>query len=364
MTTLDDLFDVLDLEAAIAAGYVRTQEHPTLPYVIHNYSELAQFERAWTPVTRQCRGLITDAAGEVIARPFPKFMNVGEPGAYAGQPDEPVIVSEKHDGSLGIGYPTGAGGYAIATRGSFASEQAQHATALWQERYAEHVTIPAGLTPLWEIVFPANRIVLDYRGLNDLILLGAVDIATGRSMDPLAASKQIGWPGPVAEVFPFDTFAEAIAAAARPNREGFVIHFPEADERTKWKYEEYVKLHALVTGMNERVVWEHLGGGGNIDDLAAPLPDEFHPWVREVASRLVERRDSITAAAVAAHKQILAALPEGWTRKEYALAAQSHQLRPWLFNILDGRDPGPGIWKTLRPSGAVTMTGGTNEAAA
>ena len=31
-------------------------------------------------------------------------------------------------------------------------------------------------TYLYEIVYPENRIVLNYRGLHDLILLGAVDI--------------------------------------------------------------------------------------------------------------------------------------------------------------------------------------------
>jgi putative RNA ligase len=40
------------------------------------------------------------------------------------------------------------------------------------------------MTVLVEIVYPANRIVLDYGGLDDLILLGAVDIATGRTFGP------------------------------------------------------------------------------------------------------------------------------------------------------------------------------------
>jgi RNA ligase len=364
VTKLDDLFDVLDLEAAIAAGYVRTQTHPTLPYTVHNYSELAQFERVWNPVTRQCRGLITDGSGEVIARPFPKTHNYDEPDAPRFDLDHPVTVADKLDGSLGIGYPTGDG-YAIATRGSFASEQALHATQIWQDRYASHTTVPAGITPLWEIVYPANRIVVDYQGLDDLVLLGGVEIATGDFIPADAMALDMLWTGPVAATFDLGTFGEVLATAPREGREGYIVRSRITGEAVKYKFAEYVKLHALVTGMNERVVWEHLGAGGTVDELAAPLPDEFHPWVRGVAARLVELREATVASAEIAHSQILAALPDGWMRKDYALAAQLYgALRPYLFNLLDGKDPRPGIWRTLRPSGAVTMTGGSNEDAA
>ena len=361
MTTLDDLFDLLDLEAAIDSGFVRTQTHPTLPYTIFNYTERTAYENVWTPVTKQCRGLIAHAdTGEVIARPFPKFMNYGQDGAHVGAADDAVIVTDKADGSLGILYPTGNGGHAIATRGSFASEQAQHATALYQDRYADIASPARGWTYLFEIVYPQNRIVVDYQGLDDLLLLGAVQIATGYSLPPDAVA---GWPGPRIETFPYATLAEALAAPDRPGREGLVVHYVAANERIKIKQADYVELHKLVTGMNERVVWEHLGNGGDLDTLIAPLPDEFHPWVRSVAERLVDELAEIQASAEAAHAELVAALPDGWTRKDYAIKAAGSPLRPWLFNLLDERDPGPSIWKTLRPSGAVTLTAQTEDAA-
>src|SRR6185369_15422771 len=141
------------------------------------------------------------------ARPFAKFFNHGQPGAPGIDLTEPVAVSDKADGSLGILYPDGAG-WAVATRGSFASDQARHATALLATRYPDF-TPPPGLTVLFEIIYPANRIVLDYQGLDDLVLLGAVDIATGRSFGPEAVPD---WPGPVVETFGYATFAEALAA--------------------------------------------------------------------------------------------------------------------------------------------------------
>lgn len=361
MTKLDDLFDLIDLEQAIEAGYVRTQVHPTLALTIYNYTELAAYEGVWNPVTKQCRGLIAHSeTGEIVARPFPKFMNLGQDGAHIGAADDEVVVTDKQDGSLGICYPTGDGGFAIATRGSFASEQAQHATALWQERYADLVSPTPGWTYLFEIIYPSNRIVVDYGGMDDLVLLGAVQIDTGHSLPPDAVA---GWPGPRTETFAYASLAEAMAAPDRPGREGMVVHYVAANERIKLKQADYVALHKLVTGMNERVIWEHLGNGGALDELIAPLPDEFHPWVREVATRLRDEQAAIVAAAEAAHAELLGSLPEGWQRKDYAIAAAKSPVRPWLFNLLDGRDPSAAIWKTLRPSGAVTMTSQTEDAA-
>lgn len=68
-----------------------------------------------------------------------------------------------------------------------------------------------------EIIYPENRIVLDYAGLDDLVLLGAVEIATGRSFGPEAVAD---WPGPVVETFDYATFGAALAAPPRPQSGG------------------------------------------------------------------------------------------------------------------------------------------------
>jgi RNA ligase len=191
MTALTDILDTAALAAAVSAGNVRLQRHPQRPYVIYNYTEACQYAGAWTRVTLACRGLIVDeSTGRVLARPWPKFFNHNEPHAPALAADAPVVVTDKADGSLGVLYRDGDE-VAVATRGSFASEQALHATRVLRERYPDFVP-PAGLTVLVEIIYPGNRIVLDYGGLDDLVLLGAVETATGRTFGPAAAPR---WPG-------------------------------------------------------------------------------------------------------------------------------------------------------------------------
>jgi RNA ligase len=352
MTLLADVLDPAELATAVENGHVRTQRHPSRPFVIYNYTEACQYAGAWTPVTLACRGLITDTAGEIVARALPKFFNHSEPHAPRLDPDAKVRVSDKADGSLGIIYHDGDG-LAVATRGSFASDQALHATSLLRTRYAGFVP-PAGLTVLVEIIYPGNRIVIDYAGLDDLVLLGAVDIATGRTFGPAAVPQ---WPGPVVESFGYATFAEALAAPPRPGREGLVVHFIDADQRVKIKYDEYVRLHRLVTGLTARTVWEVLANGGDLDALTAPLPDEFHAWVRGVAADLHATVDAHAAEIEAACAEVVAALPAGWGRKEFAAAAVRSAHRGALFLRLDGKDYRPALWQRARPSGDSTPNG-------
>ncbi|HWS35298.1 MAG TPA: RNA ligase [Actinoplanes sp.] len=345
MTLLHDVLDPVELAAAIDNGLIRVQRHPSLPFTIYNYTEACQYGGAWTPVTLACRGLVVDAAGRIAARPFPKFFNHDQSQAPRLDPAAAVTVTDKADGSLGVIYHDGTG-WAVATRGSFASEQARHATGLLRERYPSFVP-PPGLTVLVEIVYPDNRIVIDYRGMDDLILLGAVEIATGRSHGPSAVPD---WPGPVVETFGYTTFAEALAAEPRDGREGLVVHFIEADQRVKIKYADYVRLHRLVTGLTPRSVWEILAVGGDLDALTEPLPDEFHAWVTGIATGLTAEVEERAAAVEATFDTIVAALPEGWGRKEFAAEALRTEHRAELFLRLDDRDYRPGLWQRVRPA--------------
>jgi RNA ligase len=352
MPTLDHLFPAHALAEAMSAGHVRAQSHPELPLTIYNYTEVCAFSGAWTEVTLACRGLIVETGGAIAARPLAKFFNHGQTGAPVIELDEPVMVTDKADGSLGIIYPTPSGP-AVATRGSFSSDQAVHATAVLRSRYAGW-TPPAGLTVLVEIVYPGNRIVLDYDGLDDLILLGAVDIATGHSFGPAAVPS---WPGPVVETFPYPTFGAALAAGPRPGKEGLVIQVTRTGDRLKIKYEEYVHLHRLITGLSARRVWEALGAGSAVVEIAAPLPDEFHDWVRLVADRMTAEAAAIRASVAEAYQMVIESLAEGWTRKDFAMIAARHPLRGFLFAHLDGKSYHDAIWELVKPPADETPHG-------
>lgn len=143
-------------------GFVKMQKHPTEDLWLFNYTSKAQYESIWDDVTSRCRGLITDHHN-IVARPFAKFFNWGELDRDM-LPRGPIRVQDKVDGSLGILYQKPSTlELAIATRGSFTSEQALHATEVLRTRYEDFLPFN-GVTYLFEILLPWNRIVVDYFG--------------------------------------------------------------------------------------------------------------------------------------------------------------------------------------------------------
>lgn len=347
------LFDAVaedDYAMSLERGFLRVQRHPDYPYLIHNYTEACAWENAWNDATLTCRGLITHAdTGQVLARPFRKFFNHDQAGAPVFEVDRPVVVMEKADGSLGISYPRPDGTLAIATRGSFTSEQAEWANRLYAARYADRFAAQPDLTYMFEIIAPFNRVVVDYGDQEDLILLGAVETSTGRSV-PLERAAA-GWPGPVIEVHGHTSLREVLEAPARDNAEGFVLWDPETDERIKYKYEDYKRLHRYLTSTTPKHVWEVLSAGEDPAVVFAAAPDEFHVWLKDVAADLNRRFAERDASVREQFAGVTGRLPDGWQRKDFAAAVSRSPDKSLLFLMLDGRPLDEMIWRDLRPTG-------------
>lgn len=365
---ISELINPASLRHDIDNGLIRTQVHPTLGYKIFNYTDRAQCSKSWSKATLHSRGLIVDLDGKIIARPFPKFFNWNEPkpkGYKTIGMDDPVSVVDKLDGSLGILYPTGYGKYAIATRGSFASDQAIHATEIWNRKYQSDYAymIRPTLTYLFEIIYPENRIVVDYRGLDDLVLLGAVEIETGRVLGP---EMFPGWPGPRVEPFPFRTLAEAVEAKPRPGMEGYVVRNDATGQMVKVKYDDYVSLHRIVTGLNEREVWRRTRAALEADgitfheSLLQDIPDELHEWVKEVAKNLTNDYFTRQSNALGTFLRITdsvanfgAVRDNRETRKWFAsqIGAKPSWLQKALWILYDNKNPMDFIWGLIEPKG-------------
>lgn len=331
----------------IEEGLVSEKEHPEEPYLIYNYTPECQYGQHWDDITKMCRGLILHAVtGEVIARPFPKFFNYEE-HANKGEPmpNEIPKVYAKFDGSLGILYWTSSGQPMIATRGSFVSDQAK-----WANAYINRPDIRAWVdkmdrsyTHLFEIIYPENRIVVSYN-FNGLVHLASVHKETGKSIGPDSDF-------PMALAIPFTSFAE-LKALNTKNEEGFVLHFEEADKRVKIKFEDYVALHKVITGLSEKGIWEMLAEGKEKNSVIASVPDEMYAWVTEIVERMQKQFAEIEDTA----SKLVEVAKEKENRKEQA--AHITRLPTYsgiAFAMLDGKDYKPIIWKMLRPKGATTF---------
>lgn len=348
MVHLNVVLNPVALKEAIDKGHIRAQSHADL--TIYTYTQACAYEQAWTHETRTCRGLVVDSRGMVLARPFPKFFNYQESHAPVIHMDDPVIVSDKVDGSLGILVPH-MGGHIFATKGSFASPQALWATRKWNETYAGKFEPIPRWTYLFEIVHPQNRIVVDYAGMEDLVLLGAVNNGTGRTIRFADAAD--GWPGPTALQFEFSTFRDVLEAPPRPNAEGFVVHLPHSDQRVKIKQEDYIELHRIVTGLNEKTVWEILARGDDPRPIAEGYPDEFKDWIWDTADDFENDFGAIMEAVIDEYDDIIFHLPLGFTRAEFAEMAKEGKHTPLLFLLHDEQFDrlDQAIWKSLKPAG-------------
>src|SRR5690606_18274092 len=118
----------------------------------------------------------------IKARPFRKFFNYGEmpmESMPAGLP----MVYETIDGSLGILYWIDNTPF-LATRGRFTSEQAAMGTKMLHDFLKKNpFQFKEGHTYLFEIIYPQNRIVVDYHKDSRLILLGIINNETSEEIN-------------------------------------------------------------------------------------------------------------------------------------------------------------------------------------
>jgi len=359
MVHISQLLDEDKLKAEVAAGTIAARIHPEYyhgtPYTIYSYTDAAQFKNEWTHEQRVCRGLIVDDEGNVIARPWEKFFNLGQM-KLGIQMDDDVEVMDKVDGSLGILYPEPVqtkfnGGnlmqvqhYAIATRGSFVSEQAFEASDIWDEKYAGYVAKPVGFTFLFEIVYPENRILLNYGDMRDLVLLGAVNIDYGYYLGPTEAAAVLSWPGPVVDILPHKTISDALGDTSRDNAEGFVVR--KGSYMVKIKQPDYVELHKLRFDLTPRRIWEKLMEGYDMEYIVAPLPDEFQQEVLEIAKKIELEYQILDKVIRQDYKVLAAGAP---SRKHFATRAKDANHSRAMFLLYDDKDISEYVWKQIRP---------------
>jgi RNA ligase len=351
MITLNEMLDQRALDQLVADGFIARKSHPSAPLHLYDYTQRAQFERVWNPETLACRGLIVHDDGRVWARPFGKFFNAAEHETLPIH--ESFEVYDKLDGSLGILYRhPETHEWCISTRGSFISEQAIHATAIVREKYAKDLDklVKADETWLFEIIYPENRIVVDYRGMDDLVLLAVIDNRTGLDA-ALPANEE--WPGRI--VTRHHTVAEwaewaQVADADGEDRlgeegEGYVVRF-ESGLRVKVKFADYVRLHRIVTGVSTITVWEHLSEGLPFDELLDRVPDELYAWLTAYVAELRAKFAAVEGEcrALMTHPKV-----DATNRKATAEFFADKPNRAVLFRMYDNKPYDTIIWRTLRP---------------
>jgi len=366
------------LNQYVEEGWVVKNDHPSLPLSIYNYSRKTQYDGKWDNVTLQCRGVITDnATGKVLVRPFKKFFNyeelVGNKWKESQLPpmSDYVYIQEKLDGSLGILFNY-EGEWIMATRGSFVSEQAIKGLEILKSKY----NLDSWLKHygyLVEIIYPENRIVVDY-GKKERVVFLSVVMNESYEWGPFDDSEQ-HWTISrsifkmngikkedvvrTEQHFNFsDDLYKSLKEKNENNQEGFVIRFHPGNFRVKIKFEEYVRLHKIITQVSTYDIWEHLKNGKDISELLEKVPDEFDKWVKHTVKTLEYHKFALEERCGKSHDYFRYGKfndvePEP-TKKEFAEHIKKYtnpKLHGLMFAIWDGNRKRIDeiLWKLIKP---------------
>ena len=332
-------------------GHLFKQVHRNMPLSIWNYTPEVQYGQLWDKVTLQCRGLVTDNNGDVVAYPFKKFFNIEE---NRHTPTENFEVYEKMDGSLGILFFY-EGKWVVATRGSFTSTQAVKARELLDTKYNLE-SIPKGYTTLFEIIYPENRIVVDYGDEEKLVVLGMTNRFNGKELDYESLVNMHSESGiPVVKRYDGIKDYSTLKGMIESNAEGFVVKFSNGD-RMKIKGEEYLRLHKIMTNVSTTGVWELLSNGGDINEFLKDVPDEFYKKVKDYADTLKYGYVQVSEHCGKSHNYFRYGKYNDRevepTKKEYAEHVMTNGHPPYrsvMFAMWDGKPYDKLIWNILKP---------------
>lgn len=272
MTIIRNIDQVLPaIEGRSDFIHVKKDGYSVIDYV---YTDKDSFD---CPIRLECRGLkFHTATGDLIARPFEKFFNVGE----KEQPHEidftrPHYVMEKLDGSMV--HPAIVGGEALYMTRMGHTDVAQ---ACQSRHWLPGVRdiLRAGFTPIFEWTAPDNRIVVRYDE-SRLTLLAVRDTFTGRYMSANAVyvhAQHLGIPAarlfdPVSDPKAFLDHAKGLQ-----DQEGFVIRF-EGGKAYKVKADDYVMQHRAKSDLDSEKKVLAIVLEGRADDFGAMLD----PWDAE-----------------------------------------------------------------------------------
>ncbi len=301
------LFELIDeklFNEMVELRYIDIAKHPNYDLWILDYSKHCSLDGMWNEVTMTCRGMIIDGENNIVSWPFYKFFNVEEletlapkfPELHLDIPNLPFKAYEKLDGSLGVGYWID-GKLHIATKGSFESDQAIKANEILDKKYPNiSEKLNSNYTYLFEIIYPENRIVVNYGDIEDVVLIGVKDTATGEDIPNIDYYKLYGMS--VVQEYDAADWKTMREQFSGDNREGFVVRFSNGF-RMKMKYEDYFKKHFLKSYLTEKHVFLFYEEGrlDELNDIVNNMDEENQITVARMLKKFDMHRDRIRKTA-------------------------------------------------------------------
>jgi RNA ligase len=303
-------------------GWIISKKHPTFNLYIWNYTNHAMFKKKWDEVTLKCRSLVTDAEGNVVARSFDKFFNWNDAPAQIILKERqglPFEVCKKYDGSLILVFWY-KDTLIVASRASFNGKHVDLAREIIDEVVQEQSVFDKNLTYVFELIHPRTQVVINYRGLRELVLLAVFDKHEERRGVVVNGFRN-------AETVDPDTI-DNLKTRNVPDEEGYVLVY-EDSTRIKVKFPTYMLLNRHKTDLTPAHIGE-LYAIGTLENVIGNIPDEFFDEFKAVWSVFV----SIDAEIVGIFEE---GKPYAAEPREFALKYKNHKYFKTLMKLFRGK---------------------------
>lgn len=340
------------LRGQVRAGVVNELTGPA-GETLFKYNKPCTLRGAWNPFTCIARGIVLDLkAKRIIGTPLPKFFNQGERQIFAPR-DQPFEAFDKLDGSCGVMYQR-HDSWRVITTWSFDAPQAVWAQK-WMHENARLDELEAGMTPIFEIIYKANKQVVRYK--NEGCVLTAAYDSEGFELETPeleALADRLGMK--MAARYPIASIDELLQfVASRPGRdaEGCIARFANG-LRVKFKSRDYHLQHLAISDLRPLTLWEAILSGVDLDKLRQDIDEEYWWDFDTIRSILTNKFAALIREVDAYHAQYGQLSPQE--------LAHCRELPPHLARfIMERRKRGPDWMKqgkfrrlamnTFRPEG-------------
>lgn len=264
------------------------------------YTKKAFYDVEWDQYTIACRGLLA-YKDRIVNKPFPKFFNIGEGDidyayVYNLMSKYDYIVQDKANGHLVILTSfiddEGERQTILTTKGSLDSEENEMLrldreifNTKYKARFDSWVQPNVEYTLMFEVIAEHDKHALydtmvKRYGNNTFVLLGGYTRLRGYEWTPIIRPwykwGDIGIPHvkkdscyPAGHIINVDELYNHVGC------EGYVLWFPEADERIKIKTRDYWKVRAAFKSEMEADSIIKMLRSGGFDRLRMRLPEEI-----------------------------------------------------------------------------------------
>lgn len=276
-------------------------------FILLKYNQEVIFGDLWNKFYMESRGTVIDYKKEnLVTLPYKKFFNLNEKpyvnlDIIKGYYDKgyKFIIKDKLDGSL-INISKYNGQVVVTSSGSFTSSQVYKAIELLN-RYKYFVdNMREDYTYMFEIIYPDNRVVVDYKDTEDIFLTGIRNKKTFTLVKDEEIKNIVQKYGLKMTSYDnrnFEQILDATKEYSYKDKEGWVIKVEEMELLFKLKCDDYINAHKYFTTSFTDKNIACLIKEEKIDDYLARLDGdrkkEVLSKVREILSKVDKTKNEV-----------------------------------------------------------------------